>query len=279
MTEAVWNPEGASVYLRYAKAGDAAITTYYGTFAPSATSSPDTLADLTGGFLPQGISSITANGASAFSILAGSSGSASGVLSNPDGTKAHGIWSSPLSEWTQSFVNSSLIALQTKASADAPGFLYFLNPKTQGLSLRLSNLYGLSATVSPDGTRAAYSAFGIDGKFGLNLFNVQTGESSPLSLTTLAEKCAWSAREKSALYCAIPQNAPSAEYPDDWYQGKISFSDEFWKIDTATGVTRQVIGIADLAGSIDAINLSLSPNEDYLIFTNKADSLLWGIKL
>ncbi len=30
---------------------------------------------------------------------------------------------------------------------------------------------------------------------------------------------------------------------------------------------------------IDAENVMLSPNEDYLIFTDKSDLVLWGLKL
>ena len=71
-------------------------------------------------------------------------------------------------------------------------------------------------------------------------------------------------------YCAIPPSVPRAEYPDAWYQGSVSFSDVFWKIDTATGAAFFLANPKEFgAGNIDAVNPFLSDDERYLFFTNK----------
>lgn len=82
------------------------------------------------------------------------------------------------------------------------------------------------------------------------------------------------------IYCAVPQDIAFGDYPDAWYQGLISFTDDFWRINTKTGETRLLARLNELSDeSIDVTNPVLSTNEDYLIFNNKKDLSLWGLKL
>jgi hypothetical protein len=70
-------------------------------------------------------------------------------------------------------------------------------------------------------------------------------------------------------------------YPDDWYRGEVSFSDQIWKINLNDGSTNMLIDpilIPD-GEDIDATNLALDANEDYLFFINKKDSFLWELGL
>ena len=99
-----------------------------------------------------------------------------------------------------------------------------------------------------------------------------------LGLKTLPEKCVWSLKEKGIIFCAVPFTLDSADYPDDWYRGKISFKDAIFKINYLTGENK-VVGEEILTLDFDAINPFLSSDEKYLFFTNKKDSALWSLKM
>ena len=82
------------------------------------------------------------------------------------------------------------------------------------------------------------------------------------------------------MYCAVPQTLPQAEYPDQWYQGLFSFSDNIWKIDTKTGVVEKILTPSDLrASSLDMINLTLSSDDSYLLFMNKITGTPWVFRI
>ena len=80
--------------------------------------------------------------------------------------------------------------------------------------------------------------------------------------------------------CAVPSSLPSGEYPDDWYQGLVGFSDDIWKIDTATGSVSELFSLKNYTTeSIDAVRLFTDPTEAFLFFINKRDGALWALKL
>ena len=83
------------------------------------------------------------------------------------------------------------------------------------------------------------------------------------------------------LYCAVPTNLTAGQYPDTWYQGEVSFTDQIWKIDLKTGATTMLVDPVTIRGGeeIDGIKLSLSPDGKYLLFVNKKDSFLWKLDL
>ena len=71
-------------------------------------------------------------------------------------------------------------------------------------------------------------------------------------------------------YCAVPLNPPQALYPDGWYQGLVSFSDVLVRIDAGVGSMTVLVDPKEFAGEeIDAVNLALSKDENYLFFINK----------
>lgn len=202
-----------------------------------------------------------------------------GLLSKIDGGAQVGIFDTPYREWIASWPEERNIVLTTRASGFAPGFAYILNTSTKALTRVLGNIYGLTTLTSPDLSKILYSK-SERGTFTLNYFNRTDSSSVELSFKTLPEKCIWSKKEKGVLFCAIPENIAFSTYPDVWYQGLINFSDSVWKIDTNTGEARVIMNIQNESGEvIDVINPYLSPNEDYLVFTNKIDLTLWGLQL
>jgi hypothetical protein len=82
-----------------------------------------------------------------------------------------------------------------------------------------------------------------------------------LSISTLPEKCLW-AKTGETVFCAVPKNTIAANYPDDWYQGKIQFSDNLWSIDASNG---NVTLITDSQNLGDLINLSHNEDQNQIL--------------
>ena len=204
-------------------------------------------------------------------------GGAEGVLISPNNNQKKQIFLSPLREWLTAWPNEDVIALTTKPSARAPGFLYFLNPKTGTLRKMFSGQSGFTNLVSPKADKILY-ANGADRMFNFNLFSLTTRETTYLTVRTMPEKCVWSG-EPDTLYCGVPQLMPTGDYPDGWYQGKFSFSDDIWKVNTKDGIADLIMTLGLSNDGIDFINPLLSNNDQYLLFTDKKTGFLWALDL
>jgi hypothetical protein len=113
-----------------------------------------------------------------------------------------------------------------------------------------------------------------------SILDTKTSSSREVSVGTLADKCVWSALEKNIVFCAVPKSIPGGTYPDDWYKGKISFSDSMWKINATTGETENVFDPArEVATPMDMINLGFDQKEKTLVFMNKKDMTVWRYDL
>jgi hypothetical protein len=78
----------------------------------------------------------------------------------------------------------------------------------------------------------------------------------------------------------VPNNAPAGEYPDIWYQGKVTLSDSLWVYDVARSTSLEIAKLHDLTGEdIDVIDISLSSSGKLLLFRNKKDHTLWAMKV
>jgi hypothetical protein len=274
LQETLWSNPNRGI-LRYLENGVQTIQSY--SFSLGTTSSTTPEQKLTGITLPEDISSMTLspNKTRMFYLLAEGQG-VIGTLANVDGTKASIAFRSPLKEWQPQWATDTLITLTSNASSQVPGYLYFLNPSTGATQLILSGIRGLTTLTSPSGTSVLYFDAADN---SLNIFDTKKNASVKVSLATLPEKCVWSAKS-TRIYCAAPGSALTGELPDAWYQGIRSFADTIWEIDPATGVATIVSGLRSIhGGSIDAINLVLSPDEDYLLLSNKKDYTLWTVTL
>jgi dipeptidyl aminopeptidase/acylaminoacyl peptidase len=272
VAKALWNRDGSQVVIRYTDTDTDTVKN----FGANINELKNTLE---GAFLPDAMREITTSPSSdkIFYTLSFQSDTA-GVLSNFDGAKTLNIFTSPFSEWLISWFGSKTIALATKPSFGAAGYLYFLNTQTEALDSVLGDIKGLTALPSPDGKQVLYSR-SDKGGFTLHVFTRADKTATELPIRTLPEKCVW-AEDSITLYCAAPLSIPAGEYPDIWYQGLVSFSDDIWKINTETGFIDLVVILEDEArAEIDVIEPMLSTDGGYLIFINKKDSLLWGLKL
>jgi hypothetical protein len=110
----------------------------------------------------------------------------------------------------------------------------------------------------------------------LSAYNRETGETVSLPLKTLPEKCVWHPT-KPVAYCGVPTSIKTGLYPDDWYQGVVSFEDRIWEIDVQGGKGTLARDFSE-EGPFDITNLSIDESGTYLTFINKIDGSLWGLK-
>lgn len=286
--ETVWAADGNSLVLRYAADNSDLIRSLHAKLvANRSTTTPENeanLQELQGTFLPSNISQFAREPGSTgkekgFYLLPNTSGGTSGYTSNLDGSSPSRIFDSPLKEWLVEWPTKGTLAFTTKASAEVPGYIYFLNSASGSFRKILGNINGLTTLTKPDSLKVLYSESG-ENTFSLGIYTVKTGERVILSKKTLPEKCVWSVKNDSALFCAVPKTISSNNYPDAWYQGRVSFNDNIWMMNASTSQTELIIDPKEKQGvEIDAVNLILDAEEKYLIFTNKKDSQLWGLRL
>jgi hypothetical protein len=82
--------------------------------------------------------------------------------------------------------------------------------------------------------------------------------------------------------CGVPEklSTPVEGLPDDWYQGRTSFSDSLTIVSVAEGASTFTFNIGqELGQPIDMENLLLDTNDTLLAFTNKKDGALWLVNI
>lgn len=259
--EAVWAKDGSRAFLRYLATDGAGerIETYA---LPI---------DGTEGYvLESGLSSVVAGTSTVLTVLPSSTGSI-GTRASLAGANQSTLFTTSLSSLRFLAAGASYAAV-TRGSASLSGYAFSL-PANGILTRILGPLAGLSVLPSPSGARFLYSSL-AGGGFEMAVLEVSPANTTALPLSTLAEKCAWAVDER-ALYCAVPR-ALTGTLPDDWYQGQVSTSDRFWKIDLDSRVASMLFDPRLLAeADIDAVALTLDGEEDTLVFTNKQDGSLW----
>ncbi|MEK7515359.1 MAG: hypothetical protein AAB555_00285, partial [Patescibacteria group bacterium] len=215
---AVWLTDASVAFVRYLSGADfSTINTY----ALSASSS-------SGFFLSQNLSDVAVSPTNILTLSSGVNGSIAS-LSRIDGTRQSELFTTPLSSIRISFAGKNQYLAYTKPSAKLSGSAFLVDGSGR-FSRVAGPLNGLVAKASPSGKWLIVS-YASGSAMHMNLVNTTTGESLPLPVATVADKCVWTA-DDSAVYCGIPVSPPpNLNYPDDWYQGAVSFSDRIWKID------------------------------------------------
>jgi len=143
----------------------------------------------------------------------------------------------------------------------------------------IGGYYGLNILWSPEGNVAiiSYTVYRAGTLTELALIGEGVYGIKRLETPTIVEKCVWS-EDNITLFCAVP--APLRNdivMPDDWYAGRVSTQDSFFKINTTTGEKIKLAGLEEFAVSYDVANLFLSEEEDKLFFTNRRDGKLYSI--
>ncbi|HUY62611.1 MAG TPA: hypothetical protein VMV50_02390 [Candidatus Paceibacterota bacterium] len=264
---ATWLSNASLAFVRYLSGNDFSIINTYGLPADGAG----------GFFLPQGIVDIAASGSNILTLASGVNGSVAS-FERADGTHALQAFSTPLTALRVSFAGKGKYLAFTKPSASLAGDAFLVNGAGQ-FSRIAGPLNGLVALASPSGAWVLVS-YSQNGIMYMELVNMSDGTTTPLPISTIADKCVWTA-DSTAVYCGVPENPPTdAQYPDDWYQGVIHFSDRIWKIDVAGRYAQMVLDFPKEANSmLDATALAIDPAKTALVFMNKNDDSLWLYRL
>lgn len=275
--EATFGDKGESVVARYLLPDNITIQSFTGTLPKELLGADGTDAnELKGSFLPTNIKdvSISSDLKNIFYLFEAGEGIV-GVTAGIAGDKKVQVFSSPFTEWLSQWPNSNLITLTTKPSSGIPGYMYAVNPSKKDFTKVLGGINGLTTLTSPDGKSVLYG----DSNLSLSVYNTSTKNAQSLGVRTLPEKCVWSGAS-DVVFCAVPRFQVGGSYPDSWYKGDISFSDDIWKIDIKSGTTLLLSEpIAVTGEEVDGIKLILDKEGNYLFFVNKKDSYLWGLDL
>ncbi len=181
---------------------------------------------------------------------------------------------SPLKEWSVFWPKATTLYLQTKPAGIVEGFLYSTDRVNGVLKRIVGNVKGLTASISPSGTLVLYSESTKDG-FITKLLHTNTGNIQSVGLSILPEKCSWLKNED--LICAGATSVAPATYPDAWYAGIVSFSDNLFRIYTKTN-TFDVLS-TETEQSFDMVSLQVDETKNTLFFIDKKTGFLWKFSL
>lgn len=200
-------------------------------------------------------------------------------ISNPDGSGWKNIFKTRLDNLIIDWPIKDKISIMTPVSGLSQGLLYTINPNNSDFQRILSDLFGLNIKWSPKADKILFTNTNADGKnLTLSVADSNGQNIKSLDSATIVEKCAWSLDNKN-IFCAVPRNlSVNAIWPDDYYKNKLVISDDFYQINTETSNKNRIIELGR-ESAIDAQNLFLSPKEDYLFFTDRANGKLHRIKI
>lgn len=270
--EAIIDAQGTNIVLRYLN-NQQQIETFVGS-VESATGTQE--GTVSGSFLERNITELATNLSKdrLFYLVETSSGVA-GRISNFDGSDEETIFQSPFTQWLINWNTPQSLLLTTKPSGNTFGYSYQLNTQTGDLTRTIGNREGLTVSEGPTGDRIL---FGTSPRsiMALSLLSQEQGQVISLPVPTLPEKCVWT-HDGTRIVCGVPENPSQGTYPDIWYQGIISFSDDIWVINTETGNAN--VFIDNTPEEVDIVSPYLSPSEDVFVFRNKKDNSLWLLEL
>lgn len=195
-------------------------------------------------------------------IVATENGSA--IYSVKSGKDPLLVASSPFTEWVLAY-GGNVLYVTTKPSAYVEGSTFSL-PLFQS---EITEKTGLMTNPGDNGLLLN----SMWGKKGLTTFLSKNGNTKILSVSTLSHKCSWG--KADLLVCAVPKTIPKAVegLPDDWLQGRVSFADDLFIIDTTTGEAYPMYTFYD--GVFDVVGISTNITNGFIGFNKKQDGSLW----
>jgi hypothetical protein len=271
--DTLWLNNGNNVIYRYiSEVGDirtytAAIPLTIGSGTPS----------IKGSFITGSIEEVVASpDLKKILILEGTYNSARGVIANADGSGRKELFTLPISEWIVSWPEATTIVVTSKASSGFSGYTYIINATTGSMRKALGPINALTTITNPSASYIAYT----NNNGSLSVYDVKKGTSIGTEIKTYVDKCVWSKKNKGKLFCAVPRNVLSGSIPDDWYKGKVGYSDNLYEINVASSTATIFPAEKNITSQgIDVSGITLSTNEQYLLLTNKRDLSLWAVNL
>ena len=185
------------------------------------------------------------------------------------------IWGSDLSLWKTHFGRNSFITIYTPISERARSVVYTKDINSNLLTkIGEGKPYGVKI-FEDSGHSLTYKT--KNNKTGLYLEDFEKKNETYIG-ATLPEKCVGA---NAIFLCAVPKEIPTYTksgyktiFPDSWYQGDISLSDQIVIIDSIT-TEKEIISTLD----VDVTKPLLQENKNRLFFVDKNDFSLWLIEL
>ncbi len=278
--DAYFGKNAESVVMRHLKTNERTIETFLGTLPKEKLGEDIESNEIKGTFLNDNIKDISISPDATkmfylFNSVAASGESAIGTILNFADSKKIQIFSSPFTEWLSLWATPKTITLTTKPAGVVAGYMYTIDVDKKNLVKMLGGINGLTTSTSPNGKLVLYA----NNNLSLSLYHTDTKISEAVEINTLPEKCVWN-KTSEFVYCAVPQDPTAGSYPDDWYKGEVTFSDQIWRINVQDGTANILADLSAAAGEdIDGIKLAVDSGENYLFFVNKKDSILWELAL
>jgi len=277
ITQAQWAAGGTTALLQYIDGGT--VKTLSLTFPPASASSTSRTARMR--FLPDGITgaAFSPDGKSVAYLLT-SAGGADGYTALADGSSAKKLFSLPLSQLVLSWPSAGTLLAYTKSYASVSGVTFSIDSKS-GVATPLLYASGLTVTANSLLNYVVYQTTSLVGR-STYVRNTKTGFTGGVPFDPYPEKCVWSTVLAEALYCSIPiLDTSSSSYLDLWHQGNVSSVDNITGYNFKTDVSEIIVIPGGKDGGVDSdiLSLSVSPDDQYLLFIKKDDRSLWGVRL
>lgn len=278
--EAFFANQGKTVFLRSLEADNTTIDTFIGKITEPIVGG-DSLPELSLQSMPKNILdlSISPTGQQILFLLP-SGENILGFTTDLDGKNQKKVFSSPFTGWLSQWATPNKLIFTIKATGYATGYAYGTDTTKGDFTKLAGPITGLTTLLSPDGRYLLMSRSTQSGP-ALAIMNMETKKIRDLNLKTLPEKCVWT-RSSLSVYCAVPAVIPAGKvYPDNWYQGTVSFTDSFWLVDAGGVYNNQQIfsPIPEGGEATDGVQLYVDTTNRYLYFINRDTQILWQYDL
>lgn len=271
---ALWGNKNNSLVAQYLKDDNETIDTYSLSLKNISTTTENPVSATA---LSKNITNISVNNNEIFYLTEGVNKS-DGYISDFENKKVRQIWDSNINQLNSQFINSKFVGLTTKPATNMPGYMYLVNTSNGETTSILGGTMGLSTLSDPSANNILYLENSSVAKMGV--YSTKNATKTKFNLSTFPEKCVWSKKNTTIIFCAVPRVTINSNSLIAWYQGIISTNDDIWKYDLKDG-SFSIVGLLspESGETIDVIKPILTENEQYIIFINKKDNSLWSLDL
>lgn len=165
------------------------------------------------------------------------------------------------------------VFIGTKPASNTQGFIFKLN-KELSLLEKITSGSSLVGIPSLNGEVLLTTEYFNSGA-RTNLINVDSKDSTYISINTFKEKCVPKTSTRTFIFCGAPQSLKENS-PDSWYMGKVNNNDKLYLIDSESG-SLSILTTTD--EFVDVLNPHSSQYSGILTFINKNNSNPWIIIL
>jgi hypothetical protein len=269
----VWGENASTTVLQYLQDNADTIETFIGTIEPEQEVSG--VGSLVGSFLPNDISfvSISPDTQKVLYLLE-ESGNLNGYTYTFKDGSVRNIFTLPLTEVIPQWVTDTTILLTTRVAHGLPGYTYQIKTTGLGFSKLLGPVSGLTSLSDGLISYILYAREDV-----LFVHTLATGVSESFGLKTIPDKCVWSTKNTTTVYCAVPQTLLGNMFPENWYQGKLQTEDALWKLDVAEKTSEIIFNPETEGLSFDVDTLSIDPDETHLLIHDRNTSLEYLLRI